>query len=183
MSIIQATLQVAPVPVFVGVGGGRTTGNRSIAIALQAELLGAYGVVVNAPMDNKVIEEMNSIIDIPIIATVVTNKDDFKGKLKAGASILNISGGANTAKIVKQVRDEYGEELPIIATGGQLMKPFLKQFMQVLMPLHTHHQHLQIYLQRSWKSIEAIYNAHHLLNDKRNPFLLSFFIVLIKSTR
>jgi len=118
LSIIQATLQVAPVPVFVGVGGGRTTGNRSIAIALQAELLGAYGVVVNAPMDNKVIEEMNSIIDIPIIATVVTNKDDYKGKLKAGASILNISGGANTAKIVKQVRDEYGEELPIIATGG-----------------------------------------------------------------
>ena len=44
-------------PVFVGVGGGRTTGNRSIAIALQAELLGAYGVVVNAPISNEVRSE------------------------------------------------------------------------------------------------------------------------------
>ena len=105
-------------PVFVGVGGGRTTGNRSIAIALQAELLGAYGVVVNAPISNEVIKEMYSTIDIPIIATVVTDKDDYVGKLKAGASILNISGGINTAKIVKQIRSEFGEELPIIATGG-----------------------------------------------------------------
>ena len=30
-------------------------------------------------------------IDIPIIATVVTEYDDYKGKLDAGARILNIS--------------------------------------------------------------------------------------------
>ena len=118
LSIIQSILDVAPVPVFVGVGGGLTTGKRSIAIALQAELLGAYGVVVNAPTALDVIEEMRDAIDIPIISTIASLKDDYRGKINAGVSVLNISGGANTAKIVKQIRSEYGKELPIIATGG-----------------------------------------------------------------
>lgn len=118
LSIVQSIIDVAPVPVFAGVGGGITTGKRSVAIALQAELMGAYGVVVNAPMTLDVIEEMKNTIDIPIIATIPSIEDDYRGKLKAGVSILNISGGANTAKIVKQIRSEYGKELPIIATGG-----------------------------------------------------------------
>ncbi|MFA5576386.1 MAG: hydrolase [Tissierellaceae bacterium] len=118
LSITQAILEVAPVPVFVGVGGGLTTGRRSTDIALQAELMGAYGVVVNAPTANDVIGEMKERIDIPIIATVVSECDDYRGKLKAGASIFNISGGAKTAALVKMIRDEFGKELPIIATGG-----------------------------------------------------------------
>lgn len=118
LSITQAILEVAPVPVFVGVGGGLTTGSRSIGIALQAELMGAYGVVVNAPTKNDVISEMKQSIDIPIISTIASLKDDYRGKLKAGVSILNISGGANTSNIVRQIRSEYGKELPIIATGG-----------------------------------------------------------------
>ena len=105
-------------PSFAGVGGGLTTGKRSIAIALQAELLGAYGVVVNAPTKVDVIEEMNKTIDIPIIATVVTSGDNYKAKIEAGARVLNVSGGANTVKIVKQIRSELGREFPIIATGG-----------------------------------------------------------------
>lgn len=126
LSIIQSILEVAPVPVFVGVGGGLTTGKRSIAIALQAELMGAYGVVVNAPTKNEVIEEMYKIIDIPIIATVASINDDYRGKIKAGVSILNISGGPNTANIVRQIRSEYGKELPIIATGGPTEESILE---------------------------------------------------------
>lgn len=118
LSITQAILEVAPVPVFVGVGGGLTTGSRSIQIALQAELMGAYGVVVNAPTKNEVISDMKEKIDIPIISTIASLKDDYRGKLEAGVSILNISGGANTANIVKHIREEFGKELPIIATGG-----------------------------------------------------------------
>ncbi|MCF6464469.1 hydrolase [Clostridium sp. Cult2] len=118
LSITQAILEVAPVPVFAGVGGGLTTGKRSVDIALQAELMGAYGVVINAPTAPEVISKMYNRIDIPIIATVVTEYDDYKAKLDAGARILNISGGAKTAQIVKKIRDEYGKELPIIATGG-----------------------------------------------------------------
>lgn len=117
LSITQALLEVAPIPVFVGVGGGITTGRRSIEIALQAELMGAYGAVVNAPTTNDVISEMYERIDIPIIATIVSEYDDYKGKLEAGASILNISGGSRTASIVRRIREEY-KELPIIATGG-----------------------------------------------------------------
>lgn len=118
LSITQSILEVAPVPVFVGVGGGLTTGRRSIDIAWQAELMGAYGVVVNAPTKNDVIRKMKNRIDIPIIATVVSPNDDYKGKLEAGASILNISGGSKTVSLVKMIRDEFGPELPIIATGG-----------------------------------------------------------------
>lgn len=118
LSIIQSILEVAPVPVFAGVGGGLTTGKRAVAIALQAELLGAYGVVINAPTALDVIEEMRNAIDIPIISTIASLKDDYRAKLSAGVSILNISGGANTANIVRQIRSEYGKELPIIATGG-----------------------------------------------------------------
>ena len=118
LSITQAILEVAPVPVFVGVGGGTTTGKRSIDIALQAELMGAYGVVVNAPIANDVIKKMNERIDIPIIASVISEHDDYKGKVASGASILNISGGSNTANLVRLMRQEFGKELPIIATGG-----------------------------------------------------------------
>ncbi|ABW19495.1 beta/alpha barrel domain-containing protein [Alkaliphilus oremlandii] len=117
LSITQAILEVATVPVFCGVGGGLTTGQRSIGIALQAELMGAYGVVVNGPMDKDVISEMNEKIDIPIISTVISQYDDYAGKLEAGARIFNVSGGPNTAKIVAQIRKEF-PEVPIIATGG-----------------------------------------------------------------
>ncbi|MBZ2175802.1 hydrolase [Schnuerera sp. xch1] len=126
LSITQAILEVAPIPVFAGVGGGLTTGTRSVNIALQAELMGAYGVVVNAPTSNDVINEIYNTIDIPIIATVATDKDDYKGKLDAGARILNISGGSKTADIVKKIRHEYGKELPIIATGGPTDESILK---------------------------------------------------------
>lgn len=126
LSITQAILEVAPVPVFVGVGGGITTGSRAVNIAFQAELLGAYGVVVNAPTTTDVIREIYNTIDIPIIATIVSEKDDYKGKLDAGARILNISGGAKTAEIVSKIRSEYGQELPIIATGGPSDETILK---------------------------------------------------------
>ncbi|NLW39926.1 MAG: hydrolase [Tissierellia bacterium] len=126
LSITQAILEVAPVPVFVGVGGGLTTGKRSVDIALQAELMGAYGVVVNAPTAPEVISKMYNRIDIPIIATVVTENDDYKAKLDAGARILNISGGANTPNIVRKIRQEFGQELPIIATGGPTEESILK---------------------------------------------------------
>ncbi len=126
LSITQAILEVAPVPVFAGVGGGLTTGKRSIDIALQAELMGAYGVVVNAPTSADVINKMYNRIDIPIIATVVSEYDDYKGKLDAGARILNISGGPKTPDIVRKIRNEYGRELPIIATGGPTDESILK---------------------------------------------------------
>ncbi len=118
LSITQAILETSPVPVFVGVGGGLTTGQRSINIAMQAELMGAYGVVVNAPTSNEVIEEMSEIVDIPIIATIVSAEDDALGKMKAGAKIFNVSGGSRTPALVRSLREQVGDQFPIIATGG-----------------------------------------------------------------
>ncbi|OLS03698.1 hydrolase [Tissierella creatinophila] len=118
LSIIHSILEVASVPVFVGVGGGVTGGPRAINIALQAELMGVYGVVVNSPTKNELIKEMKEILDIPIIATVGSIYDDYHGKIEAGARILNVSGGINTISLVKEIRNEYGKEFPIIATGG-----------------------------------------------------------------
>ncbi|SHI53978.1 hypothetical protein SAMN02745975_00105 [Geosporobacter subterraneus DSM 17957] len=116
-AITQAIMEVAPVPVFCGVGGGLTTGQRSINVALHAEFQGAIGVVLNAPTANEVIIEMKKQIDIPITVTVVSENEDIDGRIKAGASIFNVSGGANTARIVRQIRKAY-LEFPIIATGG-----------------------------------------------------------------
>lgn len=118
LSITQAIIENSSVPVFAGVGGGLTTGQRSIGIAVQAELMGAYGVVVNAPATNDVIEEMSERVDIPIIATIASIHDDIMGKKEAGVKIFNVSAGSKTPEVVKILRKKLGEEFPIIATGG-----------------------------------------------------------------
>lgn len=118
LNITTAIINMARCPVFVGVGGGTTSGQRSIGLALQAELLGAYGVVVNAPMPNEMIRELKSAVDIPVIATVSSITDDYAGKRSAGADILNISGGPRTAELVRTIRRQMGEDYPLMATGG-----------------------------------------------------------------
>lgn len=115
--ITQALVTAADVPVFCGVGGGITTGKRVINLALDAEFKGAMGVVVNNPTPNEVIQKMRNTIDIPIIVTVVSEYEDIKSRIEAGATILNVSGAKDTAKIVKKIRTDY-PTFPIIATGG-----------------------------------------------------------------
>lgn len=122
LSITQAIINSAPVPVLAGVGGGLTTGIRSLNVAMQAELMGAYGVVVNAPIENHMINELSTNLDIPVVATIVSKKDDYVGKIKAGARILNVSGGKNTAELVREIRTKIGPDFPIIATGGPTEK-------------------------------------------------------------
>lgn len=118
ITIMQAILQASSSPVFLGIGGGTTKGKRSLYLGFQAELMGAYGVVVNAPMSSQDIHAIAEFIDIPIVATVISPKDPYKEKVQAGAEILNVSAGKDTAKLVKQIRQDIGDEFPIIATGG-----------------------------------------------------------------
>lgn len=115
--ISQAIINAAPMPVFVGVGGGITNGLRSVKIANDAEGDGAYGVVVNAPMTNENIKMMSKAVDIPIIATVINENVDIDGRLDAGVSILNISAAARTPEVVRSIRAKY-PKVPMIATGG-----------------------------------------------------------------
>lgn len=118
LSITQAIMEVAQVPVFVGVGGGMTSGVRVLNIALQAELLGAYGVVVNAPIKPEVVKELADVLDIPVIQTVISEYDEVEKKIEAGAGILNVAGGFDTPNLVRNIRERIGSEFPIIATGG-----------------------------------------------------------------
>lgn len=126
VSIMRSIVEVSSVPVFLGVGGGTTTGQRSVDLAFQAEQLGAYGVVVNAPMKNDVIKMIDQTVDVPIIATISSVTDDYLGKLEAGADIYNVSAGDQTAKLVKKIRSEVGKEVPIIATGGPTSESILE---------------------------------------------------------
>jgi hypothetical protein len=115
--ITQAIVLSADIPVFCGVGGGITTGKRVVNLALDAEFKGAMGVVVNSPTPNEVIRQMRDTIDIPIVVSVVSEYEDFKERIEAGANILNVSGAKKTSYIVRKIREEY-PNFPIIATGG-----------------------------------------------------------------
>ena len=115
--ISQSIINVAPMHVFVGVGGGITNGVRSAMIAKDAEGDGAWGVVVNAPVTNENIEMIANMVDIPVIATVIHESVDVQARLDAGVSILNVSAAARTPQVVRKIREKF-PKVPIIATGG-----------------------------------------------------------------
>ncbi len=123
--ITAAVMTAADKPVFCGVGGGITKGDRVIDLALDAEFRGALGVVVNSPTDNEVILRLSQKIDIPILVTVVKTDEDFKSRLLSGASILNVSGASKTADIVKKIKDSCPDAL-VIATGGPSDETIMK---------------------------------------------------------
>ncbi len=117
-AITQALLTVAECPVFVGVGGGTTTGKRSVQMAAVSEMQGAAGCVVNSPATAEMVEHITNIADIPVIATVVRCDDDAHAKVRAGAKILNIAAGKNTPQVLRELREHY-PSLPLIAPGGK----------------------------------------------------------------
>ena len=114
--ITQAVMMVADCPVFVGVGGGLTKGERVINLARHAEYQGATGVVLNAPTSNDTIREVAKVVDLPIVITIV-KEDEIQGRLDAGAQILNVSAAAQTPELVKKIREKL-PNVPIMATGG-----------------------------------------------------------------
>lgn len=116
-TITQAIMSVADIPVLCGVGGGTTNGLRSVNVALHAEFQGALAVVLNAPTPVETISDVKKTVDIPVILTIVSELTNIAEKLDAGADILNVSGGAKTSAIVRQIREKH-PNLPIIATGG-----------------------------------------------------------------
>ena len=115
--ITQALVMAADIPVFCGVGGGITQGKRVVNLALDAEFKGAMGVVVNAPTSNEIINHIRETIDIPVIVTVIAEDEDISKRIESGATIINVSGGKNTAKIVRNIKKMY-PDFPVIATGG-----------------------------------------------------------------
>ncbi len=116
-AITRAILSCADMPVFVGVGGGVTRGARVIGLAVNAERDGAFGVVVNAPTENEIVAKLKEVVEVPVVVTVISERTDIRARLAAGADILNVSGAADTPKIVAKIRREF-PKVPIIATGG-----------------------------------------------------------------
>ena len=115
--ITQALLMAADIPVFAGVGGGLTGGQRVVNRAMFAEMQGATGVVVNAPTKNEVLRDVVHTIDIPAVVTVVRSDEDIAARVEAGASILNVSAAASTPEVVRRIKKEF-PKIPVIATGG-----------------------------------------------------------------
>ncbi|WET04208.1 hypothetical protein [Flavobacterium sp. YJ01] len=117
--IIKTLIDFAGKPIVCGVGGGKTKGKKSVEMAIYAEEVGAAGIIVNIPFENKDIKKIREKVSLPIVATVTSSDYDFlKGKIDAGVTIFHVSGGANTSKIVKEIADKF-PDFPVMATGGK----------------------------------------------------------------
>ena len=115
--ITQALLMASDLPVFVGVGGGLTTGKRVVNLAMYAEMQGAAGVVVNAPTPGRILNRIRSSVDVPVVVTVANSDTNYRHRIEDGAAILNVAAGAQTPEIVAEIRERF-PDYPIIATGG-----------------------------------------------------------------
>lgn len=123
--ITDALLTAADLPLFVGVGGGLTKGERVTSLAIFAEMQGAIGVVVNAPTSNESIASISRAVEIPLVVTVVSEDTDFAGRIAAGAAIFNVSCAGDTPRVVRKIREQY-PDFPIIATGGPTEESILE---------------------------------------------------------
>lgn len=116
-AITKSIIEAADIPVFSGVGGGLTQGQRSAYMSLFAEAQGSIGVVLNGPTPVETVQKVAEVVAIPIVSTVTSIYTPIEEKLAAGVSLINISAGKETAATVRHFRKLY-PELPIIATGG-----------------------------------------------------------------
>lgn len=117
--IIKTLIDFAGKPIVCGVGGGQTKGKKSLEMAIYAEEMGAHGIIVNIPFENKDIKKIREKITLPIIATVTSSDYNFlQGKIDAGVNVFHVSGGANTSKIVKEITAQF-PDFPVMATGGK----------------------------------------------------------------
>lgn len=124
-AISHPIISASDIPVFCGVGGGTTTGKRTVTLAQDAEAQGAMGVVVNAPLPNDTVRLISDVLDIPIVATVLNEQTDIDARLEAGVDILNISAADRTPEVVRHIRARY-PTVPIIATGGPTPESILR---------------------------------------------------------
>ena len=116
-SITQSLLNIAERPVFPGIAGSTTSGVRSVELAMQSEMQGATGVVVNAATRPATIQNVARAVDIPVVVSIGAFGEYAVEQIQAGARIVNVAAGAATAETVRQVRDTF-PEIPIIASGG-----------------------------------------------------------------
>jgi len=115
--ITQSLILASDKPMLCGIGGGGRC-DRLIRLANDAEVQGAIGVVLNLPTSNEMIIELKKSIAVPLVLTIITEKEDIKSRIQAGADILNISLADKTAEMVRLIRS-INPIIPVIATGGK----------------------------------------------------------------
>lgn len=90
--ITQALLTAAQAPLFVGVGGGTTTGPRVIQLAMMAEMQGAAGVVLNVAAGRRTPDVVQQIRQrhpsIPLLASGGSTDESMAETIVAGANAL-----------------------------------------------------------------------------------------------
>ncbi len=117
-AISDAVIKSAYIPVFYGASSGTTKGLRTFGLAKDVECQGTLGVVLNAPISDVNLLAISKAVDIPVIITVTNAETHINKRLAAGASIINVAGGADTPTIVRAVR-EQNSDVPIITSGGK----------------------------------------------------------------
>ena len=108
-AITQALVAASQRPVFNGVGGSITQGERCVEAALHSEMSGVAAVVVNTSIPVESISALVEKVAVPVCVTACAADDVVHRQIAAGAS--------RTPQVVEALRREY-PDLPIIATGG-----------------------------------------------------------------
>ena len=120
--ITQALLLAADIPVFAGVGGGLTQGQRVVNLAMFAEMQGATGVVLNAGADIfnvSAAAETPAVVrrireqhpDVPIIATGGPTDESILETIQAGANAITWTPPSN-GEIFRDIMAAYRENKP-----------------------------------------------------------------------
>lgn len=113
--IARSLIMACDKPVIMGVGGGQTSGKRSLDVAMAAEFEGALAVAIGFLAPVSTLKEIKKSAQVPVIASVSEYKNAVI-KIKGGADILNVAAGSSTPSLISKIRK--GHDIPIIAPGG-----------------------------------------------------------------
>ena len=80
---------------------------------------------MNAPIDANIIPLIKQTIELPVVATIVSQKQDIDRRIEVGADILNVAASVKTPELVRAIRERY-PDIPIIATGGPTDESIIK---------------------------------------------------------
>ncbi len=116
--ITEMLIKLSERPVFVGVAGAITNGLRSVELARIAEAQGAAGVCVSPGADVFTVESIANSVDIPVVVSVAGYDQFSQEKIAAGASMINVVAGRNTAEVTRLYR-ESNQDMIILATAGK----------------------------------------------------------------
>ncbi len=117
-AITQALVAASQRPVFNGVGGSITHGERCVEVALHSEMQGVAAVVVNTSIPLDTVRALLDRVNVPVVVTVCADDEVAARQIAAGVDMVNVAAGARTVEVVRALRERY-PALPIIATGGR----------------------------------------------------------------